>query len=128
LAVIGYCFGGLCALDLARSGDDRVKAAVSVHGVFAPPGLGPQGPISASVLVQHGYADPMAPPKDLLQLAEELTAAGADWQVHAYGHALHAFTAEGVHHPELGLAFNEKAARRSHESRTAFLRETFALG
>jgi dienelactone hydrolase len=125
IAVMGYCFGGLCALDLARSGDPRIKGAVSIHGVFMPPNLGPQREITASVLVLHGYADPMAPPADVLSLAEELTKARADWQLHAYGGALHAFTAEGVNLPERGMAYDEKAARRSVKARDSFFVELF---
>lgn len=126
IAVIGYCFGGLCALDLARSGDARIKGAVSIHGVFAPPGQTPEPKITASILVLHGYADPMAKPADMLGLADELTRLGADWQIHAYGHAMHAFTAEGVNMPDMGLAYDAKAARRSREARNAFLKELFS--
>jgi dienelactone hydrolase len=123
IGVVGFCFGGLCALDLARSGDPRVKAAVSIHGVFAPPNLGPQGPITASVLVLHGYADPLAPPKDVLALADELTGAKADWQIHAYGHAMHAFTAQEANAPEMGLLYDRKAASRARWAQERFLQE-----
>ena len=41
IVVAGYCFGGQCALDLARSGAD-IAAAVSFHGLFDPPGLPPR--------------------------------------------------------------------------------------
>src|SRR5947209_7248846 len=40
IVVAGYCFGGLCALDLARSGAD-LAAAVSFHALLDPPGLPP---------------------------------------------------------------------------------------
>ena len=125
IAVIGYCFGGLCALDLARAGAPGLRGAVSLHGIFAAPNLGPQPDIAASVLVLHGWDDPMAPPKDVLALAAELTAANADWQLHAYGHAKHAFTNPAANAPENGLAYNEKAARRSWASVEAFLTEVF---
>jgi dienelactone hydrolase len=123
IAFVGYCFGGLCALDLARSGTAALRGAVSIHGIFPPPGLGPQGPIAAKVLVLHGWEDPMAPPQDVLALARELTQAGADWQLHAYGHALHAFTAVGVDMPERGVKYDEKADRRSWRAMTGFLED-----
>lgn len=126
IAVIGYCFGGLCALDLARANAPGLKGAVSLHGIFAPPKLGAQDPIKASVLVLHGWDDPMAPPKDVLMLSEELTAAKADWQLHAYGHAKHSFTNPAANMPERGLAYDEKAARRSWVSVEAFLAEVLA--
>ena len=125
MAFMGYCFGGICALDVARSGDDRIKAAISFHGIYAPPGIGPQGPISASVLVLHGWEDPMTPPAAAVGLAQELTEAGADWQIHAYGHAYHAFTAKGAADKAGGVHYDEKADRRSWQALLNFLGETF---
>lgn len=125
MAVMGFCFGGLCALDVARSGTGDVRGAVSVHGIFAPTGL-PAAPIKAKVLVLHGWDDPMAPPKDVLSLALEMTAAKADWQLHAYGNTMHAFTAVGANAPERGIVYNADADRRSWESTLAFFREVFA--
>jgi dienelactone hydrolase len=124
IAVIGYCFGGLCALDVARSGSPQVKAAVSFHGVYAPNGLA-AAPIAAKVLVLHGWDDPMAPPNATVALANELTAAGADWQIHAYGGTMHAFTAPGANNPAGGIQYNADADRRSWQSMTNFLAEVF---
>ena len=123
IGVMGYCFGGMCALDIARTGTDDVKGVVSIHGVYAPPGLGEQIPIKASVLVLHGWEDPMAKPDAVLGLATELTDAGADWQLHAYGHAMHAFTAEHAHMPERGLLYDAKAASRSWRAMIDFFAE-----
>ena len=125
IAVIGYCFGGLCALDVARSGTSDVKGVVSFHGLFTPPGLGAQASIKSKVLVLHGWDDPMATPDSVLGLAKEMTAAKADWQVHAYGHTLHAFTAEGVNAPERGVKYDKSADRRSWASAVDFLKEVF---
>lgn len=125
IAAMGYCFGGLCVLDLARSGSDAVKAVVSIHGVFFPPKLGPQPPIASKVLVLHGWDDPYAPPDHVLGLARELTDAKADWQIHAYGHAKHAFSAKGAAFPEAGIVYDEAADRRSTQATLQFLREAF---
>lgn len=124
VVVLGYCFGGLCALDLARSGHPAVKGAVSFHGVFEPSGL-PEKPIGAKVLVCHGYDDPMAKPEQLVALANELTRNGADWQIHAYGHTLHGFTHVGANAPERGVKYNEAADRRSWQATVNFLAEIF---
>ncbi len=94
MAAIGFCFGGQCVLDMARCGMP-VKAVVSFHGVFAPLPE-PSESINASVLVLHGYDDPLATPDDLLGLTRELTAANADWQVHAYGNTCHSFSASAI--------------------------------
>ncbi|MCY1079307.1 dienelactone hydrolase family protein [Archangium lansingense] len=126
IAAIGYCFGGLCVLDLARSGISDVKGVVSIHGLFAPPRLGDQAPISAKVLLLHGWDDPMAKPADVLAITQELTAAKADWQLHAYGHTMHAFTHAQAAAPERGLLYNAAAARRSWTATRNFLEEVFA--
>ena len=49
VVAIGYCFGGLCALDLARANPPGLVGAVSFHGLLMPPELGPQAPIAAKV-------------------------------------------------------------------------------
>ena len=125
IAIIGYCFGGLCALDVARSATPHIKAAVSFHGVYALNGLAAQ-PITAKVLVLHGWDDPMTPPDATVALAKELTAAGADWQIHAYGGTMHAFTAPGANNPAGGVQYNATADRRSWQAMTNFLGEVFA--
>lgn len=125
VAAIGYCFGGLCVLDLARAGAP-LRGVVSFHGIFAPPNLGPQGPIASKVLVLHGWDDPLAPPADVLSLAAELTAAGADWQLHAYGNTMHAFTFPGAAFPDKGLRYSADADRRSWQTMRTFLDEVLA--
>ncbi len=125
IAVMGYCFGGLCALDLARSGHPDIQGVVSIHGGYSPPNLGPQPPIHASVLILHGDADPISPSEQLPLLADELTQAGADWQIHSYGHAMHAFSFSGAQLPEQGILYHPLAARRAERSLTDFLSEVF---
>ncbi len=126
LAVIGYCFGGLCALDVARANVPGVRGVVSFHGIYAPPGLGEQAPIRAKVLVCHGWNDPFCPPDATVGLAAELTAAKADWQIHAYGNTAHAFTSEGANNPAMGTVYEPNADRRSFAAMTAFLEEALA--
>jgi dienelactone hydrolase len=127
IVIVGYCFGGLCALDLARAVPPRLKGAVSIHGLLKPPAIGPQPPITASILLLHGWEDPMAPRQDVLAIAKELTDASADWQLHAYGHAMHAFTFERAAMPERGIAYNAAANRRSWQALTTFLAEVLAV-
>jgi len=123
IVAIGYCFGGQCALDLARSGAD-VAGVASFHGLLDPPGIQPQ-PIKAKVLVFHGWDDPMAPPESVVALGNELTEAGADWQIHAYGHVAHGFTNPGMTGTIPGVRYNELAAERSWTSLINFLEELF---
>jgi len=126
IGAMGYCFGGLCVLDLARAAPPLLKGVVSFHGIFYPPALGDQPTITAKVLILHGWDDPMAPPDHVVGVAKELTEAGADWQIHAYGHALHAFTFEGAYAPERGIAYDAKADRRSWAAMRGFFEEVFA--
>jgi dienelactone hydrolase len=125
IAAIGYCFGGLCVLDLARTGAD-IRGVASFHGLFDPPGNTAGNKIRAKVLCLHGYEDPMAKPEAMVQLAAELTAAGADWQIHAYGHTLHAFTRPGADDPQRGIRYDARADRRSWRALVDFLAEAFA--
>jgi dienelactone hydrolase len=124
IVVAGYCFGGQCALDLARSGAD-IAAAVSFHGLFDPPGL-PKEKITAKVVCFHGWDDPMVRPEAVVALGNELTEAGSDWQIHAYGHVGHGFT--NPHASDLqidGVAYNALAAERSWTSFINLLEELF---
>jgi dienelactone hydrolase len=124
LAVIGYCFGGQCALDVARAGAD-VAGVASFHGLFDPCGLAPQQ-IKAKVLAMHGWDDPMVPPEAVEALGKELTECGADWQIHAYGHVGHGFTNPNASQLGIkGVEFNEAAARRSWASLVNYLAELF---
>jgi dienelactone hydrolase len=123
LGAIGFCFGGLCVLDLARAGLEGLRGVVSFHGLLGPPGLGPQGPIAASVLVLHPYDDPMAPPEAVSAFAREFTQAGADWQVHMHGGTLHGFTNPQANDPQRGIVHNPLATRRAFASLELFLRE-----
>ena len=123
VGAIGFCFGGLCVLDLARSVPRDLKGVVSFHGLFHPPKLGPQPPITAKVLILHGYDDPMAKPDSVVAIAQELTQAKADWQLHAYGGTSHAFTNPEANSPDHGLLYNATADRRSWVAMKNFLEE-----
>jgi dienelactone hydrolase len=125
IAVIGYCFGGQCALDVARSGAD-VAGVAAFHGLFDPPGL-PAQPIKAKVVAYHGWDDPMVPPEAVVALGKELTAGGADWQIHVYGHVGHGFTNPNAHQMGIaGVFYHEAAERRSWASLVTFLGEILA--
>ncbi|MEO6248309.1 MAG: dienelactone hydrolase family protein [Sphingomicrobium sp.] len=124
VAVIGYCFGGLCALDLARSGA-LLAATASFHGLFDPPGRPPR-PIAGKVVAYHGWDDPLCPPETVTALAMELTAAGADWQIHGYGHVGHGFTNPNASQIGIaGVAYHALAAKRSWASLELLLAEAF---
>lgn len=125
VAAIGFCFGGLCVLDLARTGTD-LAGVVSFHGLFGSPGNTAGNKIKAKVLALHGWDDPMAPPDQVVSLAEELSSMGADWQLHGYGNTMHAFTNPQANDPDFGTVYNPDADRRSWNAMQNFLSEIFA--
>ena len=123
IAMMGYCFGGLCTLDLARSGVD-INAAISFHGLFNGNGLPPKK-IKASVLALHGWDDPMVPLASVTKLGEELTAAKCDWQIHAYGGTKHAFMVPDANDPKNGVQYNATAEKRAWAASLDLLAEKF---
>jgi dienelactone hydrolase len=125
VAVAGFCFGGLCALDVARRGTD-VAGAISFHGILGAPDDAPAKDVKAKVLALHGYDDPMAPPEALTAFASEMTAGGADWQILAFGNTKHSFTTPGANDPEMGLEYSASADRRARQAMHSFLAEIFS--
>lgn len=123
-AAIGFCFGGLCVLDMARANHD-VKGVASFHGLFTPAPNLPAPKIKARVLVEHGWQDPMVKPDSVLALTQEMDAAGADWRLHVHGRAVHAFTTEGANNRAGGAEYDADADRRSFASLKDFLAELF---
>ena len=123
VAAVGYCFGGMCVLELARSGAD-VLGVVSIHGILAA-GEAENDEIRAKVLCLHGHDDPMVRPDQVLSFETEMTLARADWQVHAYGNTMHAFTNPAANNPDFGTVYSETAAERSYQSLKNFLAELF---
>lgn len=125
IAAIGYCFGGLCVLDLARSGA-AINGVVSFHGILVPPDQLDQPRITAKVLALHGHDDPMVPVEQVIAFEQEMTAAGADWQLHSYGNTVHAFTNPEANNPAFGTVYQADADRRSWLAMQNFLDEVFA--
>jgi dienelactone hydrolase len=125
VAAIGFCFGGLCSLDLARAGAD-LKGVVSFHGLLGAPDNSQGNAIKAKVLALHGHDDPMGPVEQVLAFEQEMTKAGADWQFHTFGNTLHAFTNPVANNPDFGTVYQPDADRRSWLLMKNFLTEIFA--
>ena len=102
VAAIGFCFGGLCVLDLARAGH-RVAGVASFHGLLTAPSPDGGREVTAKVLVFHGWDDPHAPPEHVVALGRKLSGRNVDWQLHAYGNTMHAFMAPWADDPERGI-------------------------
>jgi len=125
IAAIGYCFGGGTVLELARSGAN-LAGVVSFHGNLDTPNPSDAKNIQGKVLVLHGANDPLVPPEQVLAFGEEMSQAEVDWQLVAYGGAVHSFTnPEAGNKPSKGVAYNQVADRRSWQDMQQFFAEIF---
>jgi dienelactone hydrolase len=123
LAAIGYCFGGMTVLEMARSGMD-LAGVVSVHGTLGTKHPAAPDAVTAKILVCHGALDPHVPMKDVTAFIEEMGNARADWQLIVYGGAMHGFTHENASSIP-GVAYNALADARSAAAIGQFFRELF---
>jgi dienelactone hydrolase len=125
IAAIGYCFGGTAVLELARNGAD-IAAVVSFHGGLSSPTPADAKNIKAKVLALHGADDRAVPATEVAAFEDEMRQGGVDWQLTAYGGAVHAFTDWGAGNDNSkGAAYNERADRRSWEAMKQFFAEVF---
>jgi len=125
IAVVGYCFGGLVALELARAGIE-LSAAVSVHGSVSTSQPAVRGQLRAPILVCHGALDPFNDVATLSGFIEEMNGADADWQLVCYGSAMHGFTHESATGQTPGVLYDARADARSSRAIFAFLKDAFA--
>lgn len=130
-AAIGYCFGAMMMLELARDRAD-LKAVIGFHpGWFGsgPAGRNPEDSrnITGKVLMCVGSEDPWMTAQHRLAFEEEMRAAGADWQVNLYGGARHAFTNPARAESGVpGVGYHKTADIRSWQAMIALLDEVFA--
>ncbi|HEX3307914.1 MAG TPA: dienelactone hydrolase family protein [Streptosporangiaceae bacterium] len=135
-AAVGFCFGGMAALALARAGTNLtgpglagpgLAAVVSIHGSLVTSAPAQPGAVTARILACHGAADPHVPPADVAAFAAEMNHAGADWQLVMYGRAQHGFTHQhAVPGAMPGVAYDRLADERSFAAVRAFLAEALA--
>jgi dienelactone hydrolase len=135
-AAVGFCFGGMAALALARAGTNlagpglagpRLAGVVSIHGSLATSAPARPGAVTAKILACHGAADPHVPLADVAAFAAEMNHAEADWQLVMYGRAQHGFTHQhAVPGAMPGVAYDRLADERSFAAVRAFLAEALA--
>jgi dienelactone hydrolase len=129
VAAIGYCFGGVMALELARDGAD-LSAIVGFHSGAPTPAPQESRNISGRVLYCWGSADPFVSREARLAFEDDLTEAGvADWRIELYGGVGHCFTnpmVDGMAMP--GVKYDAAADARSWRSALRLLDETLSPG
>jgi dienelactone hydrolase len=126
LGAIGFCFGGMSVLELARSGAP-VAGVVSFHGLLETGRPAAQGAVKAKILACTGGADALVPAEQVDRFRKEMVEAGADVQIIIYGDAKHSFTntaAETV--PLPGFGYSRSADTRSWAAMQSFFSEVFA--
>jgi dienelactone hydrolase len=124
MAAVGYCFGGMIALEYARSGSP-ISAVVSVHGSLETTSPAMPSSVRARVLVCHGALDPHVPMSQVTAFAEEMNNAGADYQLIVYGNAMHGFTHETATGQQPGVLYHAQTDARSSVAILEFFEELF---
>ena len=123
IVIMGYCFGGLVAMDLARTGAD-IKGAISFHGFLAGP-ENSTNEIKAKLLALPGDSDPMVGQDQIESFRQEMTSKKVDWQLHVFGGAMHSFTNPEANDPDFGAVYSKNADERSWKIFTDLLKELF---
>jgi dienelactone hydrolase len=114
--VIGYCFGGAAALELARSGKaEGVKGYVTFHGGLKTPEGESYPAGTPPLLILHGGVDASTTMEDVAALSRELEAAKLPYEIQVYSGAPHAFTVFGTD------AYRQDADEKSWAAFTQFL-------
>lgn len=124
MAAIGYCLGGVAALELARA-NAPIRCAIGFHPGFIRPKISPDGPINAKILLMSGADDPYASEELRAQVVAELSAKNADWQLHLFGGVGHTYTDPAIDALHLsGFRYDANADRRSWTMGLSLLKET----
>ncbi len=130
IGAMGFCFGGMCVLELARSGE-QLTAGISVHGILKKSDLPTAKKITTQLLVLQGFLDPQAPPESLSKFAQEMIEAGSpNWIFTFFSDAKHSFTdpnagkSDPQREKEMGREYNPLAAERAYRFALDFFNET----
>lgn len=123
ISAMGYCFGGMVVLEMARMGLP-LKGGVSFHGSLAAAAKGEAVGIKTKLLILHGAIDPYVKADEVIEFQKELNDAGVNYEFVSYSGAVHAFTEKHVGTDiSKGAAYNEQADKRSFLAMQNFFSE-----
>jgi len=124
-AAIGYCLGGTFVLELARDAAP-LAGVVTFHGGLETRSPAASGAVKAKLLILTGADDPTVPPAHISAFAEEMTKAGADWQVVIYSGTKHAFTYPDAASRKIDwIEYKKSSDERSWKAMQSFFDEIF---
>ncbi|MCP1204203.1 dienelactone hydrolase family protein [Pantoea sp. B550] len=123
LGAIGFCYGGHCVLELARSGAP-LRVTVCIHGTLSTQQPAVRGDIRGQVLVLNGAGDPFVSPDQIAQFSHEMASAGAGFQLVNYAGAVHSFTYPRADIPGK-MQYNENVSNRAFRMAFYVLADAF---
>lgn len=130
IGTLGFCFGGMCSLELARSSAD-IKGCVTIHGILKKSHLDTY-PIKSKLLICHGLMDPQVPFESLMEFAKEMEQAlNTDFRFLIFGDAKHSFsdpktgTFDPIQEKQMGRSYNPTAALETKKQLILFFNDLF---
>jgi dienelactone hydrolase len=120
IGAIGFCFGGMVALELARSGAD-LDGVATFHANLSTKAPAAAGAIKAPVLAMNGADDSFVPAAQIDGFEKEMREAKADWQFVNFGGAKHCFAEPDEHGQVPGCEYHAPSYTRS----VALMRDFF---
>lgn len=119
IGVLGYCFGGTVAVELAETGAPIV-GTVTIHGSFRDFQHEAAKNIHGRMLILHGAEDPVAPLSEVNILIQDLRDAKIGWQLELYSGTKHGFSTPKN-------ADEERANTQSQAATARFFKEMFGI-
>jgi dienelactone hydrolase len=116
IAIVGYCFGGEMAIELAETGAP-ILGSVTIHGSFRGFPADAAKNIKGRVLILHGA---VAPLPEVVGLINHLNAAKVGWELQLYSGTAHGFSTP-KDAPEM------RANEQSKAAAARFFRQVFGM-
>lgn len=123
IGIMGFCFGGMCALEVARAGI-ACPAIFAAHSNLEATELSSEVPKETFIMLAQGYSDPMVEANQLQQFAQEMQS--VNWSCMFYGNTKHSFTDQNVgrmdaeKEAEIGREYNPIAAQSCFQQAVLF--------
>ena len=124
IAVVGYCFGGMAAIEAALMAAD-INGVVTFHAALSFPTLAADAKnVRVPILIHHGSADKFVSDSQVKALKSEFDKAKVKYNLVVHPGATHGFTLKSNvgHEEHFGMKYDAKADLASWASMLSFLR------